>query len=67
MPDAAPRIDSAAPLPEPEIWRSYKVADDVRVMFRTGASPWRTKLLLGALRWFAAAVKDSNAKEDKGE
>ena len=56
-----------APLPEPEIWRSYKVADDVRVMFRAGASPWRTKLLLGALRWFAAAVKNSNAKEDKGE
>ena len=57
----------AAPLPEPEIWRSYQVADDVRVMFKTGASPWRTKLLLGALRWFAAAVKNSNAKEDKGE
>jgi DNA-binding transcriptional MerR regulator len=65
--DAKRDTTPAAPLPEPEIWRSYQVADDVRVMFKTGASPWRTKLLLGALRWFAAAVKNSNAKEDKGE
>ncbi|MGZ5453855.1 MAG: helix-turn-helix domain-containing protein [Candidatus Aminicenantales bacterium] len=58
----------AAPaLPEPEIWRSYAVAPDVRVMFKTGASPWRTKAVLAALRRFAVEVTHSNAKEDKGE
>lgn len=58
----------AAPaLPEPEIWRSYAVAPDVRVMLRTGASPWRTKAVLAALRRFANEVSDSKAKEDKGE
>lgn len=59
---------SAAPaLHEPEIWRSYEVAPDVRVMLRTGASPWRTKAILAALRRFAGEVTHSNAKEDKGE
>ena len=57
----------APALPEPEIWRSYAVAPDVRVMFRTGASPWRTKAVLAALRRFAVEVTHSNAKEDKGE
>ena len=54
-------------LPEPEIWRSYAVAPDVRVMFKTGASPWRTKAVLAALRRFAVEVTHSNAKEDQGE
>jgi DNA-binding transcriptional MerR regulator len=58
----------AAPaLPEPEIWRSYAVAPDVRVMFMTGASPWRTKAVLAALRRFAVEVTQSTAKGDKSE
>ncbi len=60
-------ISPVPALPEPEIWRSYAVAPDVRVMFRTGASPWRTKAVLAALRRFAVEVTQSNAKEDKGE
>ncbi len=58
----------AAPaLPEPEIWRSYAVSPDVRVMFKTGGSPWRTKAVLAALHRFAVEVTHSSTKEDKGE
>jgi DNA-binding transcriptional MerR regulator len=57
----------ASPLVEPETWRSYSVAPDVVVMFRAGASPWRTKRLVSALRRFAAQVEDTIHKEDKGE
>jgi DNA-binding transcriptional MerR regulator len=57
----------APALPEPEIWRSYAVAPDVQVIFRTGASPWRTKAVLAALRRFAGEVNDLNVKEDQGE
>jgi DNA-binding transcriptional MerR regulator len=49
-------IDAA--IADPETWRSYQVAADVRVMFRTGASPWRAKRLLSALRRFADEVVD---------
>lgn len=52
---------------EPETWRSYALAPDVVVMFRTGASPWRTKRLVAALRRFAADIDDGNPKEDTGE
>ena len=55
----------ASPLPEPTLWRSYEIAPDVRVLLKTGAAPWRTKALLGALRRFADAVSDRNAKEDR--
>lgn len=59
--------EPAPALPEPETWRSYSVAHDVVVMLRAGASPWRTKSLLSALRRFAAEVEDETKKEDKGE
>ena len=60
-------LRSAPALPEAETWRSYGVAPDVRVMFKPGASPWRTKALMAALRWFIAAVNNLNAKEDKSD
>ena len=60
-------ISAAPALPEPEIWRTYAVAADVRVVFKTGASPWRTKAVLAALRRFAGEVANFNAKEDKRE
>jgi DNA-binding transcriptional MerR regulator len=47
---------SAPSLPESEIWRAYAVAPDVRVMMKTGLSPWRTKALISALRRFAAEI-----------
>ena len=59
--------EPAPALPEPETWRSYSVARDVVVMLRAGASPWRTRSLLSALRRFAALVEDETKKEDKGE
>ena len=59
--------EPARALPEPETWRSYSVARDVVVMLRAGASPWRTRSLLSALRRFAALVEDETKKEDKGD
>jgi DNA-binding transcriptional MerR regulator len=59
--------EPARALPEPETWRSYSIARDVVVMLRAGASPWRTRSLLSALRRFAAQVEDETKKEDKGE
>lgn len=56
-----------ASLPEPEIWRSYEVAPDVRVMIKTGAKPWRLRGLMSALLQFASAVNNPKAKEDGGE
>ena len=50
-----------ASIPEPETWRSYAVAPDVRVMIKTGASPWRTKALIAALRRFAAEIELKNS------
>jgi DNA-binding transcriptional MerR regulator len=49
-------IDRA--LARPETWRSYEIAPDVRILFKTGASPWRTKRLLSALRRFAGEIMD---------
>jgi hypothetical protein len=43
-------------LAEPEVWRSYEIAPDVRVMLRTGVAPWRTKAVVTALGRFAAEV-----------
>lgn len=65
-PSPAPGRSGA--LAEPEIWRSYEVARDVRVMLRTGAAPWRTKALVAALGRFAAEVKHIiSSKEDPNE
>lgn len=57
----------AASLPEPEIWRSYEVAPDIRVMIKSGAKPWRLRGLMSALLQFASAVNNPKAKEDQGE
>lgn len=55
-------------LAEPEVWRSYEVASDVRVLLRAGAGPWRTKALVAALGRFAAEVRHiTSSKEDQGE
>lgn len=53
-PYSEPEPDRA--LAQPETWRSYEIAPDVRILFKTGASPWRTKRLLSALRRFADEI-----------
>jgi DNA-binding transcriptional MerR regulator len=50
-------------LPEPDVWRSYRIAADVMVMVRAEAGPWRTKRILSALRQFAAFVVDREPRE----
>lgn len=70
FPDSMTESLEAGPssvLPQPEVWRAYSIDEDVVVMLRAGASPWRTKLLLSALRRFAAQVEDETKKEDQGE
>lgn len=69
-PVSAASAPSALPvqtLPEPTVWRSYAVASDAAVMLKAGASPWRTRALLDALRRFAAEIGESAKKENKGE
>lgn len=63
-------LSAAAPvqvLSEPTVWRSYAVAPDATVMLKAGASPWRTRALLDALRRFAAEIGEPSKKENKGE
>ena len=43
-------------LAEPEVWRTYEIAPEVRVMIKTGTAPWRAKALVAALGRFAAEV-----------
>jgi DNA-binding transcriptional MerR regulator len=62
-----PTAQAIQALPEPTVWRSYRVAPDATVMLRAGASPWRTRALVDALRRFAAEVGESIKKENKGE
>jgi DNA-binding transcriptional MerR regulator len=38
-------------------WWQYVIADDVTVMVKSGASPWRTKQLRAAVEEFARRVK----------
>ena len=49
----------------PEVWRTYEVAPDVRVMIKAGAAPWRAKALVAALGRFAAEVGAARGCEDK--
>ncbi len=54
-------------LPEPAVWRSYRVAADVMVMVRAEAGPWRTKRILSALRQFAAFVAPESLDREPRE
>jgi DNA-binding transcriptional MerR regulator len=57
---------SSSSLPEPAVWRSYSLADDVVVMFRAGASPWRTKRLMSALSRFSEAIHTDADNNNQG-
>lgn len=61
--DSAPAPASA--LPAPEDWRAYGIADDVVVMLRAGAAPWRTRRLLAALRQFSTMINDGKSNDPK--
>lgn len=50
--------------PAPEGWMHYRVAEDVVVQVRTGASPWRVRVIRNELARLAAALRAS-ATEDK--
>jgi len=40
-------------LPEPETWFSYRIAPDLVVQVRSGASPWRVRQVRSALERLA--------------
>jgi len=68
--DAAAVSERAADLPASETWRGYSLAEDVVVMVRAQAGPWRTKRILSALRGFAALLHEETIsvhKEDDDE
>jgi DNA-binding transcriptional MerR regulator len=65
-----PRTAAPAPapsLPEPAVWRAYSVADDVVVMLRAEAGPWRTRRVLSALSQFAKMIDFDMNNNNKGE
>jgi DNA-binding transcriptional MerR regulator len=59
--DLASAPAPAPALPEPAVWRSYQVSDDVMVMVRAEAAPWRTKRILSALRQFSVLIGRESA------
>jgi DNA-binding transcriptional MerR regulator len=63
-PSPATAPTTAPALPEPTVWRSYTIADDVMVMVRAEAGPWRTKRILSALRQFSALVGRESADRE---
>jgi DNA-binding transcriptional MerR regulator len=65
---ASVRTDMRGPapdLPSPGVWRTYSIADDVIVMLRAEAAPWRAKRVLSALRHFSAEINDETGCRKK--
>ena len=53
-------------LPEPVIWQSFAVADDVTVNVRSGGSPWRAKVIRAALSDLAARLNQQEEQANQG-
>ena len=47
-----------------ESWARYRLAGDVEVMVRDGASPWRTRQLRAALKEFADRLRAIGTQEE---
>lgn len=52
------------PVPQPSAWLHYPLADDVTVLVRSDASPWRMKRLRSLLSQMAAQLKSAENTED---
>lgn len=50
--------------PVPEGWVHYRVTEDVVVQVRTGASPWRVRVIRNELARLAAALRASAAEDE---
>ena len=55
------------PLAPPTAWWQHAIADDVVVMVRAGASPWRMKQIRAALEKLAAAVQPNEEERSSQE
>jgi DNA-binding transcriptional MerR regulator len=53
--------DTLSPAATPEAWWRHVVCDDVIVMTRADASPWRTKQIRSAIEDLAARLKEQNS------
>src|SRR5215467_1019161 len=49
----ATAVEADERLPEPETWFSYRIAPDLVVQVRSGASPWRVRQVRSALERLA--------------
>jgi DNA-binding transcriptional MerR regulator len=52
------------PLPQPSAWWNYPIADDVVVMVRSDAAPWRMKHLRSVIAQMAAQLSSVENKEE---
>ncbi len=51
-------------VPQPSAWLHYPLADDVMMLVRSDASPWRMKRLRSLLSQMAAQLKSAENTED---
>jgi len=68
--EIAQRLEPAtgrARLPEPSAWLNFKVADDVVVLVRADASPWRARRIQTALGGFSEALSDEKETDHDGD
>jgi len=52
------------PAPQPSAWLHYPLADDVTVLVRSDAAPWRLKRIRSLLSQMAAQLKSAEKTED---
>ena len=57
----------AIPLPSPESWWHYTLAEDVVVSVKAGASPWRGKLIRKTLVRMAADLMEPKTEDENDE
>ena len=64
-----PHLAESAPadLPAPSAWERYVVADDVIVLVRSEAAPWRARRIRSALREFASRIQKNQQEGDDNE
>ena len=52
-------------LPEPSVWWTYRLADDVTVSVRANAAPWRLKQIREALERLASELGEEKGNDGK--
>jgi DNA-binding transcriptional MerR regulator len=50
---------------EPTMWWQHAIGDDVTVMVKAGATPWRTRQIRAAMEEFARRLRADRKEEDE--